>query len=465
MIQLRPYQIDITAATRALMLGGSRSILIQAPTGSGKTALTAHMLGTAASKGMPSFFIVHRRELVKQSISTFGQVGIPVGVVSAGFEPDVRKLVQICSIQTLANRFASLQKPKLIVWDECHHVAAGSWMKVRAAFPNAYHVGLTATPQRLDGKGLGDHFQKMVEGPSVASLIEQGFLSPYRLFAPGGISTVGVHTKMGDFAKNEIAAAADKPTITGDAIKHYMKHAAGKRAVVFCVSIDHSKHVVAQFQAAGIPAEHVDGETDHDQRDAAIERFKAGKTLVLSNVELFGEGFDLPAIEAAILLRPTQSLGLYLQQVGRALRPAPGKAQAIILDHAGNCERHGLPDEERVWSLDGRAIKGRDKDSAGPPVKVCPKCFAAQFSGRPSCQVCGFVFDVVGRQIEHADGDLVEVDAAELSRRRFKENGRAQTKEDLIAIGRARKYKNPYAWAHHIMQARQRKKLEMGRVS
>lgn len=425
--------------------------------------MTAQMLGAAASKGITSWFVCHRRELIIQSIRAFNSADIRASVVAAGFLGDTKSLVQIASIQTLAKRFTRLRRPKLIVWDESHHIAAGSWAKIHDAFPEAFHIGLTATPERLDGAGLVKWFDRMVNGPSVAWLIENGYLSPYRLFAPNGISTANVGTKMGDFSKSELMVAADKPTITGDAIKHYLKLAPGKRAVVFCVSIEHSKHVAEQFRSAGIPSAHVDGETETSERDLAIRRFESGEVKVLSNVELFGEGFDLPAIEVAILLRPTQSLGLYLQQVGRSLRPSPGKTEALILDHAGNCQRHGLPDEERDWSLYGRDLRKRKGDDGNLSVKVCPKCFAAQVSGRPACQYCGHTFIVQSRQVEQVDGDLVEVDPAVLRIQKRREQGQAQSLAELTELGRRRGYKRAELWAKHIWNFRQSNKLA-GRV-
>lgn len=458
--ELRPYQTEIVSQVRALMKKGVTSILIQSPTGSGKTALTAAMLGTAAAKGMPSWFTVHRRELLKQSTRTFSKVGIRHSIVAAGFVEEFGPIIKLGSVQTLSRRFKKMAEPRLIIWDECHHIAAGGWAAIHAAFPKSFHVGLTATPERLDGTGLGKWFKEMVSGPSVSWLIENGYLAPYKLFVPPGISVAGMHTRMGDFVKSELSEAADKPTITGDAIKHYLAHAAGKRAVVFCVSIQHSKHVVEQFLAAGIAAEHVDGETEPEVRDAAIKRFEEGETKVLSNVELFGEGFDLPAIEAAILLRPTQSLGLYLQQVGRALRPSPGKTHAVILDHAGNCERHGLPDDERLWSLAGREGGRGAGGGAALSVKVCPKCFAAQKVGEPRCGYCGFEFVIEARQVEHEEGDLVEVDADALRRKRKKELDHAGEDESaLIKLGRERGYSRPELWARYIIRQRHQRFL------
>lgn len=458
-MKLRPYQEQIIAEAREHMLEGRKSILIQAPTGSGKTLLTAHMLKSAAEKNMASFFVVHRRELIKQSIRTFNQVGVHHGVLAAGFVEDDRHLVQICSVGTLARRLHQIRKrPRLIIWDESHHLAAGGWSKIQRNYPDAFHIGLTATPERLDGTGLGKWFEVMIEGPRVEWLIENGFLAPYKMYAPTNLNLSGVHTRMGDFVKSELAAAVDKPSITGDAVREYTRLAAGRRAVVFCVSIAHSKHVVSEFEAAGYRAEHVDGETPTELRDQAIRRFETGETQVLSNVDLFGEGFDLPSLEVSILLRPTQSLGLYLQQVGRALRPADGKTHAVILDHAGNCARHGLPDEERMWSLEGRAKRQSNKEQQ-VKVKICPKCFAAQVPGKSACAYCGAEFEVKPRQVDHVEGDL-----AEINKDTFKRAGpdterhQARTLEELVELGKRRGYKRPHYWAKHIWNYRQQKK-------
>lgn len=463
-VNLRPYQDEILDGIRTQMHSGVKAILLQSATGSGKTCLAAHMLGTASLRGFPSLFVVHRRELIKQSALAFESIGLRYGIIAAGFPADSSANIQIASIQTLAKRYAQIKRPHFIILDEAHHCPSASWSRLIKAYPEAFRVGLTATPERLDGAGLGDYFEVMVNGPSVSWLIEHGWLARYRLFAPASVSVDGVHSRMGDFVRSELSAAADKPSITGDVLKHYEDLAHGKRAVVFCVSIAHSQHVAAQFRAAGIAAEHVDGETPTDQRDAAMERFRRGDTLVLSNCELFGEGIDVPAMEVAILLRPTQSLGLHLQQCGRALRPHPGKEYALILDHAGNTQRHGLPDEDREWTLEGRKHRKKD-DEADVHVKICPKCYAAMRPGPTHCRHCGHEFEVEGRSVEEIEGELIEVDPAVVQYQRKQQQYGAQSLEDLIALGKERGYKSPYRWARHIMQARQRKKLRHGRMA
>jgi DNA repair protein RadD len=453
-LELRDYQHDLLEQARGLIRSGARSLIIQSPTGSGKTVLVAQMLKTAAERGYRAWFCVHRRELVNQSVRTLTEsAGMDVGVVAAGF-PGNRKLpVQVCSIGTLRNRRHALTAPSLIVWDECHHTAAKTWADIFEAYPNAAHVGLTATPERLDGTGLDKWFQHLVIGPSVAWLIEHGYLSKYRLFAPPPPNLSAVNILAGDYNRKELSAAMGRSTVTGDVISHYRRHAAGKRMIVFAWSIESSMLIAGKFRACGIEAEHVDGDTEDRERDAAMERFKRGETLVLTNVDLFGEGVDVPAMEAVALLRPTQSLTLYLQQVGRALRPSPGKDAAIILDHAGNCRRFGLPDDERVWSLEGRKRGGVRDDAA--PIRQCPACYAVMSAAADRCGECGYLFVSMPREMNEVAGDLQEVEAASLSKfERLKEQANAKTLDDLIKIARLRNYKNPEKWAAMIERHR-----------
>ena len=458
-LTLRPYQNEIISQARKLMQSGQRRILITAPTGSGKTALTAEMLAQASKKNKRAFFNVHRRELIKQSLKAFTKAEVTAGVIASSFPFQKGLPVYVASVQTLGRRLANLHSPDLIVWDECHHIAAGTWDKIFHHYPKAFHVGLTATPERLDGKGLDKHFNIMIKGPSVEWLISQQYLADYKAFAPSSVDTSQVKKTMGDFNKTQLDTLMDKPTITGSAVNEYIKRARGKRAVVFCVSIKHSEHVISEFRRRGIPAEHVDGTTPAQQRDAAIQRFQTGETLVLSNVDLFGEGFDLPAIEACIMLRPTQSLSLYLQQVGRSLRPAPNKTHAIILDHVGNIERHGLPDQQREWSLIGKKGRLAAQNNSEPGAKVCDFCFAAQAPGSQKCIHCGHLFEAKEREIQQVDGELSEIDKSKFQRMKRKEQGKAQTLAELIELGKQRGYKKPYAWAKHIFNARQARKI------
>lgn len=456
MIELRPYQNDIIDETRQA-LASHRSVLIQSPTGSGKTALSAKMLGNASANGKRAFFICHKVELIEQTARTFDDVGIEYGYIANGFRSNPYQPVQLCSIDSLKNRLDDVKPPDFCVWDEAHHVAAKGWADVHGCYDKAYHVGLTATPERLDGKGLGEWFDYMVKGPKVAWLIENGYLSDYRAFAPSIPDLNGVHKRMGDFKKDELEAIMDSKALMGNVLTHYNKLAMGKQAVAFCVSIKHSQHVAEQFRQVGIMAVHIDGKMNKNDRKKAIQGFRNGTIRVLTNVDIVGEGFDLPAIECAILLRPTQSLALFLQQVGRPLRPSEDKA--IILDHAGNIMRHGLPDDDREWSLEGNAGKGGKgvKDEDKEPIRQCPVCFYVH-SPAPKCPGCNYEYPIADIIPEEIEGELVEISAEERRKQQYAEQSTARDLDSLIELGKERGYKKPEAWAAHVMSSRNAKR-------
>jgi superfamily II DNA or RNA helicase len=456
--QLRPYQEELIEKIRQAFVDGHKAVLLQLGTGAGKTFLTATMIKRAIDKGNKSWFLCHRRELVSQAGRQFRELDIPHGYIAAGSHPNFLKPVQVCSIQTLSKRIDRLKAPQLIVYDEVHHLPSKSWSGTYDALikQGARVLGLTATPERLDGKGLGEHFSIMIEGPTVAWLIENGFLSKFKVFAPSTVDTSTIHSRMGDFVKDELSLLMDKPSITGNAVENYIKYAKGKRALCFCVSIAHSKHVVEQFNANGITAAHIDGTMDGQERDKIVSDFSEGRILILSNVEILGEGFDVPAAEAAILLRPTQSVSLHLQQCGRVLRPSPGKEYAVILDHAGNCLRHGLPDDEREWSLEGRE-KRKKGDASKPSITVrqCKACYYVQAAKYDVCQSCGESLLGEGRKVEEKEGELHEI-TRERKKIERQEQGKAASLESLIELGKARGYKQPYAWARHVLNGRNR---------
>lgn len=452
MIELRDYQQQLIDDMRARFRAMDTSILAQLATGGGKTVTSAFMVKGAAAKGRRCLWVVHRREIIMQASRTFWEMDIEHGLIMGGALTDPSQPVQIGSIQTVAKRLAKIGHFDLIIFDECHHMASSQYQALFDRFPRAQKIGLTATPWRLDGKGLGGWFQSMVNGPTPAELIERGALCDYRLFAPSAPDVSGVAKQGGDYKSSDLTKIMNKSTITGDAVQHYHRLAPGKQAVAFCCSIEHSRDVAAQFCAAGIYAEHVDGQMDHSQRDAVVERFTRGETKILSNASLLGEGFDVPAIEAVILLRPTASLSLHLQQIGRGLRPAPGKAHAIILDHAGNSERHGLPDDDREWTLEDRPKKKRGEKSE-VSIKQCPDCFRVH-KPAPACPQCGHVYAIQSREIEEVAGELVEVDMEAIRARKKQELKDARSLPDLVALGRQRKYRYPEQWASHIMRQR-----------
>lgn len=447
MLNLRPYQSDLVDRARAAMRQGARRVLIQAPTGAGKTALTAHMLANAVERGKRAWFLVHRVELLRQSVTAFVEsADIHTGIIAAGFPAEPAAPVQVCSVQTLVRRLSSLQPPDFVVFDECHHIASKSWQTVADALPQAFHVGLSATPQRLDGRGLAPFFDALVGGPSTADLIAQGWLSPYRLYAPSTPKLTGIHTVAGDYNKHELGAAMDTSTVVGDAVSHYRAHCPTARALVFAWSVDASTQIAQQFRNAGIVALHVDGDTPAYERQVAMNAFRSGDVRVICNVDLFGEGLDVPALDAVFLLRPTQSLGLYLQQVGRGLRPAAGKTSVAIFDHVNNWERHGLPDDARAWSLDGRTKK---PNACEPSGKRCLKCFGVASAGCKTCPYCGTPFLVQSREVEQVDGVLAEANLDESRALRSQASAlghQCRSLADFRELGKRLGYKAGWAW-------------------
>lgn len=458
---LREYQKRIIDDVRNQMIKGLKRILIQSPVGSGKTVLIAYMLDSVTSKGHQSLFLVHRRELIKQACKTFSDFNIDYGVIAPGWEYNPFKKVYIASVKTLSKRLFSrtnplLLNPTLVAYDEVHHLPALSWKKVFYHFSECYHIGLTATPRRLDGRGLSDFFDSMVHGPKIRWLIQNKFLSDYKIFAPSSIDLSSVQVKMGDYVKSQVIQIMDKPTITGNAVAEYKKLGENKKAVVFCTSVEHSKNIQNEFQMQGISCAHIDARTKPSDRDSLLLDFEKGKINVLTNVDLFGEGFDLPAIEVVIMLRPTKSLTIYLQQIGRALRPYPGKDHAIVLDHASNVQLHGLPCRDFEWSLQGLLHGRTKKQESEILIKTCDQCYAVQKPGEKKCIFCGYEFQIFSRKVDEVDGELIEVTSV---LKRENQTNKAKNKTELIQIGKARGYRNPYRWANHIIQIRQKKKL------
>ncbi len=460
MIELRDYQQDLVARASHTLKDSPR-VLVQAPTGAGKTLLSASMVGGAAKKGRRIIFLTHRAELLRQTCGAFDKLDIEHGTIQAGQPFNPHHQVHVASIQTVARRLDALKQYDMAVVDEAHHAVSKTFADVLDFIRPRWTVGLSATPCRLDGKGLSEQFDAIVNGPRVAELIDRGFLSRFKIFAPTTIDVTQARTSNGEYNKHDIEDAVDRPKVVGDAIIHYHRYAAGKRAVVFCVSLAHAEHVVDQFLAANVPAERVDGKMGQAERAAALGRFERGETLILASVDLVSEGFDLPAIEACICLRPTKSLSLWIQQIGRVLRPSPGKEHAIILDHVSGTQMHGFPDDDRDWSLEG--VKKQKKGATSEAelrVKTCPSCFAVH-PMLPNCPACGHIYETKARQPEYADGELRELSREKVLNDidRKREVGMlmrdARSLSDFQKIAKVAGYKP--GWAHHKWVARQQR--------
>lgn len=464
MITLRDYQQNAVNGIRQAYMNNRRAPLLVLPTGGGKTVVFTYIAANTTARGKRALILVHRVELLRQTSIALRKFGVHHGLINPKYTPDIKAPVQVASVQTLIRRLDTLTPPDLIIIDEAHHANASTWRTIIEAFPNARLLGVTATPCRGDGSGLGigsgGFFDEMVIGPQVTDLIKRGFLVKPVIYAPKDkLDLSGLRTKMGDYVKDELASLVDKPQITGDAVSHYMRICPGTPTVVFCVNVTHAQHVAAEFRAAGYRAYHADGTMDDEDRKKILNGLGNGAVQVVTSCDLISEGTDIPAIGCAILLRPTQSTGLYLQQVGRALRPCEGKDRAIILDHVGNVLTHGMPDEEREWSLDGD-VKRKKKKKNEPTVRVvqCEKCYAMH-EPAPACPLCGHVSEKAKKkELKHVDGELREVtdmEALMLKRKKAMEVGRAKTLEELEKIALSRGYKP--GWAKHIWKSRQAK--------
>lgn len=450
-MQLRDYQESAVQAVRDSFRSGHKNTLLVSPTGSGKTVIFSYIAAGMARNNKRILIVAHRRELLKQISAALKKVGVAHAVMTGGYRGVPTANVVVASVFTLVKRIKGMQPFDLIIGDEAHHFTPdSSWGKVVIGFPRARVLGVTATPERLDGKGLGQMFDDMVMGPTVAELTAQGFLSHAIVYAPSAPDLNGVGTRMGDYVQKQLEEAMVKTVITGSAVKHYGKYAPGKKAIAFCVSVRHAKDVAAEFREAGYTASHIDGGMNEEERDGVLKAFEEGRVQVLTSCDLVSEGFDLPAVEVAILLRPTKSLGLYLQQCGRAIRPHPDKERTIILDHAGNTARHGFIDDDREWTLADGFVQGRGKGDKAETVRTCTACFAMH-KPSPSCPVCGYVYPVKPRMVKHIDGDLV-VTSRDGEQDMTTAEGVLQNKfKVLTSVGRKRGYKNPTLWAYNVI--------------
>jgi DNA repair protein RadD len=451
-IDLRDYQGTAVGAVRSSYARGCRAVLLTAPTGSGKTVMFSYIAQSAVAKGGRVLILAHRQELIRQTSETLEAFGVAHGLIAPG-RPETDHAVQVASVQTIVRRLDRLDwQPTLIVVDEAHHATPTTGHgRVLAHFDQARVLGVTATPQRLDGQGLGvvagGFFDDLVLGPTVQELVDARYLSRPVVYAPPGAPDLsGLRSIGGDFSQGELAAAMDRPAITGNSVEHYRKHCPGQPAICFCASVAHAEHVADAFKLAGYQATSIDGNMNDATRAERIADLGNGALQVLTSCEIVSEGTDIPVVAAAILLRPTQSLGLYLQQVGRALRPFPGKTHATILDHVGSCHRHGLPDDDRVWTLEGRKRRKTDPDP-DLAIRQCPSCYTVH-KPAPSCPSCGHVYPVKSRILEQVDGELAEIQSTAAKQ----EQKAAKSLEDLRRIAAARGYKP--SWADHVHKAR-----------
>lgn len=403
---LREYQSRAVAGITTAWNEGVKAVCYQLATGGGKTAVFRAIVDSLWQSKKTIYVIAHRRALVEQISREFAKAKINHGLITPD-NPYVRYRVQVASLGTIIRRTDRLPEPEIIIIEEAHHVKAKSYMKLIELWPDARVLGVTATPGRTDGSPLGDVFQHLILGPSMRSLINDGYLSDYDYYAPSQIDMSEVHRRGGDYVTKEAEAKVGH-AVVGCAVAHYQRYANHQPAIVSCVSIAHADQVAEQFRAAGYRAKAVHSELDQTEIQSAIDGLRTGEIELLMQCELLGEGIDIPGASVLIGLRPTASAIVFLQHAGRVLRRAEGKGRAIILDHVGNWERHGLPDDERHWSLDGRDAKEQGESK----YKRCPDCLRPIGKTLRKCPYCGhewIVQDAPARIPGQVAGELVAI--------------------------------------------------------
>lgn len=435
---LRDYQTEAEISINNAWDMGVRYVLYTLPTGGGKTVIFSSILANAPGL---SVAVAHRREILGQISMALAKNGVPhyiVGPEKAAREfgkqhreelgrswIDPNATVCVASVDTLRAREHTLRswgaQVRQWVQDEAHHMlVTNKWGGITDLFQNARGLGVTATPIRGDGRSLqegrGGVFQTLIQGPDMRTLMSGGHLTDYRIFAPKSdfdVSKLQV-TQSGDFSRIKLARAAKESHIVGDIVSHYQRIAPGEMGVTFVTDVSTAEALAGQFRLSGVTAAALSAESSSSERFDALREYKAGRITQLINVDLFGEGFDLPAIQVVIFGRPTASYVVYSQQFGRVLRPFEGKTHGKIIDPVGNVTRHGLPDRPISWSLEnGRAPS---EDMTGPPLRTCEQCLQLWEGYSRTCPHCGHCPTVQERRsIEQVEGDLFELDPAVLA--------------------------------------------------
>lgn len=462
-VTLRDYQQDGVDVIREAFREHKRLCYVL-PTGGGKTVIFSFITYHAMRKGSRTLILAHRVEIVEQISLALSRLGVPHGLILAGGKTTTDR-IQVGMVQTVANRLDRLIAPSLLVLDEAHHAVAGTWKKLLDKWADAYVLGVTATPERLDGRGLRDvGFERLILGPDVRELIDMGHLAKFRyLGAAINVSFDDVATIGGDYDMHEVAARLGSNAVTGDIIAHYQKYLAGRTCIAFCPTVGHAERVAASYRQAGIPAASIDGAMAPAERRQVIEDLRRERIKVLTSCQVISEGFDAPEVGGAQLLRPTQSFAMFRQQIGRCLRPKQDGSEAIILDHVQNYARHGLPDEPREWDLDSKKRSAAERKKV-KPMRLCRACgevFAVHAKGAPCESEPGCIW--APRLLAQRPGTLGEIRRPPLAPAIAWTGGvslrdgryrllilRAQGRQDrLEQIAQARGYKA--GWVYHQM--------------
>lgn len=428
-MELRPYQAELINNIRHSIKHGHKSIVSVLGCGGGKSVIQAEIARSATDKGNRVLFLVHRKELCEQITNTFTAQGVDMDLCS------------VSMVQTVSRHIEKIQAPKIIITDEAHHSTANTYKKIYNAFPDALRLGFTATPCRLNAGGLGEVYEDLITSVSTRWLIDNHYLSPYKYYSVKLADTSGLHVKAGDYKADEVAELMQNSEIYGETVKQWERLAKDKKTIAYCASVEAAEETAEQFRQAGYTAASLSGSTPKELRARIMQDFRDSKIMILTNCELFGEGLDVPDCECTVLLRPTQSLTLYIQQSMRSMRYMPDKT-AIIIDHVGNCYLHGLPDDDREWSLESKA-----KQANMVKIRECPMCFSVYPPTKQKCPYCGYA---AVKEIQRKDKAVVEIDLVEMQRQEDIKNTKysdltAESWSDVERIRKARGYKIQWA--------------------
>jgi len=435
---------------------GYKAPILVAPCAAGKTVIFSEIARRALIKGNRVIIIVHRAELLRQTVKTLDEFNIKCGLITSGKPMQQNYKIQVASIQSLVLRLDKVTRPTLIIFDECHHAVASTYIKVINYFSGVKLLGVTATPCRTSGEGLNKVFDKMIIGATAEELMVAGRICRPVYYAPPQVANLeNLKIVAGDYDKKEAEKRVNKPTVTGDAIAHYKKICPNSRAVAFCVSRKHADSVAQQFREAGIPSQSIDGTLKEFERRQRIADLECGKIKVLTSCELISEGLDVPIVDTSIMLRPTQSLAVWIQQAGRALRKSEGKTHATILDHVGNIFKHGAVEQINDWSLEG--IKRKKNPEADNPIRMrrCKKCFIVIPVHKMKCEECGTDVEITERELKYKEAELQQIELEKLKVEKRREVGQARSYAALLQIEKERGYKS--GWAYMVYKNRAKK--------
>lgn len=421
MIELRDYQKESVDLARLSLAGGKKRPLIVLPTGAGKSVVFGEIVSLACEKDKVCLFLVHRRNLVVQFKQTLEDLfGIQAGVIMAGTAFLTGMKVYVSTIQTYSRRLqlddGRLNKfyieADVILCDEAHTTVSKTYQDVFNHYPESVIIGTTATPMRADQRGLGEVYDDLIDVADAARLTDGGYLAPIKYFVPTILDLSRVGIRLGDYEKKGLAEEVDKPRLVGDIVENWLKLAEGRKTIIFAINVKHSIHIRDEFRRAGIAAEHVDARTPDHEREEVFRQMDHDNVTVLCNVAVYQEGMDCPDISCVVMARPTKSLGLCRQCIGRGMRISDSFPDLVVLDHGGVIEEHGFVTDEVEWTLDGRKIAWKKKAKVEKIAKVvqCRACDLV-FEGTNKCPDCGTEVKTFGKKIEVVEGDLQEAGA------------------------------------------------------